>query len=151
MSNKLSSAWVRVEDDAYRDRILDKSLGITTFGSEYDFPESLRQTLDVDGNDMLLELRYVADEVTRRVRLSSDTVVHVGRNSGRLYDLKISGVDFSRNSELFARIKQAILKLGKWSQYSDRANNNYAMALKALSENWITLSNQTTFKSRDID
>jgi hypothetical protein len=131
--------WVRIKRNKYqRPSVIDHS-GKTAMASvsPYDVPEGIRARSDPNNPSVLIvEFRYSTSEPLEYRSELKGIMLGIGKNSGRLYEVKIDATIFSPAQDCQVRISEAGLAIDRLSSDSSlfRRAGNYRITKRLLSE-----------------
>jgi hypothetical protein len=86
--------WIRLEsiESKTDERSKVDDISVVFRVSPYDVPEAIRGSFDTNTRCLRIDLRYLADEPMKETQLDDGAVLHVGKNSGRLYGIELPPV-----------------------------------------------------------
>ncbi|MBV8214044.1 MAG: hypothetical protein JOZ08_12590 [Verrucomicrobia bacterium] len=100
--------------------------------SPYDVPVGITAGYDVKSKRLSLALEYVADEPTVINSFKEKVALHVGKNSGRIYQVDLEGVDLDQaiSQKSIALIDDVIDRVA--TERKNAIPQRYAIAKQAI-------------------
>jgi len=130
------SDWVNLNIDTEslkEEKELEDGVKVIVSPSPYDVPGAIKAEFDRSKSQLRILFRYIGTEPVKRQTAHHGLSFGVGKNSGRLYEITLNGVDI-QNAEipdLVTRIAGEIDSLPKGQGYEER-KENYRLAKRAL-------------------
>lgn len=113
--------------------------GVTESGAEhvrmyhsiYDVPQLVRGFFDEESLEFVVQFKYIAPEQTKTQEIQPGLAVSVGRNSGRIFEIRVSQGRESEPIEGFCEVVEA---LSKSRNHRAMAKPNYLVAKSVINK-----------------
>ena len=131
-----TSSWIPVKAvGGFIDRVV-KGVSVKTRPSPHDVPVSMRKHFDKTTHRLILEIKYLDDELADfEKRISKEVIARIGRKSGRVHSLEFTLSKSPNKVDLAQLFDDALGGLDRVSRTSQQKPTNATIVEKSIEEN----------------